>query len=139
MAGEDGTREGNRLVGHSVFGDVIATYSRQQALADGTLVDVTNMAREAGIRYPTALTSAVWNRYVEVPDGVPGQDKEGRCWDIVWMLRYGTAKSSGGQQLHFKLYVANEPGRSKLITLKAMCGPGDRGEPVITVMLPEED
>jgi hypothetical protein len=26
-----------------------------------------------------------------------------------------------------------------LVTLRALCGPGDRGEPVITVMLPDED
>ena len=26
-----------------------------------------------------------------------------------------------------------------LVRLKALCGPGDQGEPVITVLLPEED
>jgi hypothetical protein len=26
-----------------------------------------------------------------------------------------------------------------LVRLKAVCGPGDQGEPVITVMAPEED
>jgi len=26
-----------------------------------------------------------------------------------------------------------------LVRLKALCGPSDQGEPVITVMLPEED
>jgi hypothetical protein len=26
-----------------------------------------------------------------------------------------------------------------LVRLKAVCGPGDRGEPVLTVMRPEED
>jgi len=29
--------------------------------------------------------------------------------------------------------------RARLVTLKALCGPGDDGEPVITIMLPEED
>jgi hypothetical protein len=27
----------------------------------------------------------------------------------------------------------------KLVELKAVCGPGDNSEPVITIMLPEED
>ncbi len=27
----------------------------------------------------------------------------------------------------------------KTVTLRAVCGPGDRGEPVITIMLPWED
>jgi hypothetical protein len=26
-----------------------------------------------------------------------------------------------------------------LVLLKALCGPGDQGEPVISVMLPDED
>jgi hypothetical protein len=26
-----------------------------------------------------------------------------------------------------------------LVRLKALCGPGDQGEPVVTVMLPDED
>jgi hypothetical protein len=30
-------------------------------------------------------------------------------------------------------------GRRKLANLKAVCGPGDAGEAVVTIMLPEED
>ena len=38
--------------------DIISRYSRADAFRDGTLVDMTAAAREAGIRYPTALTRA---------------------------------------------------------------------------------
>ena len=55
------------------------------------------------------------------------------------MLRYGIAKGENGSELLFKLYVADKPGFPELVTLKAICGPGDRGEPVITIMLPDED
>ena len=64
--------------------DLIHSYTRAQALADGVLVDVSTVAREAGITYPTALTRAVWDNYVKVPPGVVCQDKSGRLWDIVW-------------------------------------------------------
>jgi hypothetical protein len=64
--------------------DLIHRYTRAQALADGVLVDVSPVAREAGIRYPTALTRAVWENYVKVPPGVTCQDESGRLWDIVW-------------------------------------------------------
>ena len=47
--------------------DLLYAYTRAQALADGVLVDVTTTAQEAGIKYPVALTRAVWCRYVEVP------------------------------------------------------------------------
>src|SRR5262245_21297818 len=70
---------------------VISRYTRAAALADGTLVDVSAMGREAGIRYPVAMTRAVWNTYVALTRAAKraGCDERGRCWDIVWMLRYG--------------------------------------------------
>ena len=44
--------------------DLIHSYSRQQAIEDGVLVDVTATAREAGFRYPVALTATVFGAYV---------------------------------------------------------------------------
>ena len=126
-----------------LFGPVIYTYTRQQALDDGVLVDVSEKAREAGLKFPVALSRAVWDRYCEVPDGVRGQDVMGRLWDVVWMLRDGIRRGPGGEILTFRLYVRNHnrerTTRRDLVTLKAICGPGDNGEPVITVMLPGED
>ena len=43
-----------------VFGPVIASYSRAQAIDDGVLIDVTPMAREAGFKWPVALTHTAW-------------------------------------------------------------------------------
>lgn len=134
--------EQERRNGRSVrilFGEVIFTYTREQAIEDGVLVDVTELAKEAGFRYPTCVTRAVWDRYVEVPDCVSGQDETGRLWDILWMARFGIQKNRSGSEVLFKLYVANEPGPAKPVTLKAVCGPGDSAEPVITITLPEED
>lgn len=135
----NGTREEKRAVSQDPFGEVIFTYTREQAIEDGVLVDVTELAKEAGFRYPTCVTRAVWDRYVEVPDCVSGQDETGRLWDILWMARFGIQKNRSGSEVLFKLYVANEPGPAKPVTLKAVCGPGDSAEPVITITLPEED
>lgn len=74
---------------HEIFGEVISSYSRSQAIEDGYLVDVSETAREAGIRFPVALTRAVWDAYVEVPPKAEGQDEAGRLWDVLWMLRDG--------------------------------------------------
>src|SRR5262249_4146387 len=38
---------------------------RADALRDGVLIDVTPTAREAGFRYPVALTAATWRRRPE--------------------------------------------------------------------------
>ena len=59
----------------SLFGDVIYQYTRAQAIEDGMLIDVTETAREAGITIPTALTAAVWERCVTVPEKASCQDE----------------------------------------------------------------
>jgi hypothetical protein len=120
--------------------DLIHRYSRADALRDGVLIDVTAIAREAGIRYPVALTAAVWEKCVKVPPGVECQYEAGRLWDVVWMLRVGVQRAAGSLVL-FSLHVrnSNRSGTPPLVRLKAVCGPGDQGEPRITVMLPDED
>ena len=42
-------------------------------------------------------------------------------------------------RLDFRLLVRNDNRRPEEVTLKALCGPGDDAEPVITIMLPHED
>jgi hypothetical protein len=123
-----------------IFGEVIASYTRAQALADGEQIEVTATAREAGITFPVFLTRAVWSEFVEVPDGVTCQDESGRLWDIIWMLRTA-ARQTPGPLLRFQFYVRNDNRKPKLVTLKAECGPRDieDAQPAITVMLPEED
>ncbi|MEX2170736.1 MAG: DUF6573 family protein [Pirellulales bacterium] len=120
--------------------DIIFKFTRSDAINDGVLVDVTNTAKEAGLRFPVALTRAVWCLYVEVPPGVECQDEPGRLWDIVWMLRCAIHSAArNGCEILFRLHVRNDNRRPKFVTLKAVCGAGDDLEPVITVMLPDED
>jgi hypothetical protein len=119
--------------------DVIFAYTRKQAIADGVLVDVTDMAKEAGFRIPVAMTSTVYVRYVEVPKDAHGQDIKGRLWDILHMLKYVIkSQASNRNELRFQVIVNNGQGGRK-VTLKSVCGPGDEGEPCITIMLPDED
>ena len=131
-----------------IFGPPIYTYTRKQALADGFQVEVTQTAKEAGIRFPVFLTRAVWDAYVAVPPGVTGQDEAGRLWDIVWMTRFAIIRSRPGAEasaartrLPVALYVRNDDVRSRLVKLIAVCGPLDLDDPqpAITVMLPDED
>jgi hypothetical protein len=126
-----------------LFWDVIFTYSRQQALEDGVQIDVSATAREAGIVFPVFLTSAVFDKFVEVPLSADGQDMDGRLWDIVWMLRLTIQSSLGGdpERLPFEVLVRNDNRRPKLIHLVALCGPLDINDarPAITVMMPGED
>jgi hypothetical protein len=58
--------------------DIIHRYTRAEALRNGVLIDVSPVAREAGIRYPVALTRAVWQRCFAVPPCVQCQDEAGQ-------------------------------------------------------------
>ena len=88
-----------------------------------------------------ALTAAAWGWCVAVPPGVVCQDEAGRLWDVVWLLRVAIGGSKGGSVVRFGVRVRNDnaEGTPPLVRLKALCGPGDDGEPVITILLPGED
>jgi hypothetical protein len=120
---------------------LIAAYTRAQALEDGMLVDVTERAKEAGIKLPTALTRAVWNEYVDLTEAANQacNDVAGRLWDIVWMFRCAALRQPNASELRFQLHVVTHCVRPSLVTLKAHIGPGDDGTPIITIMKPEED
>jgi hypothetical protein len=120
--------------------DVISSYTRKQAIEDGALIDVSQLAQECGFKYPVALTSRVYGEVVVPPiEAQSFQDDIGRLWDILICLKLASKKSSGESEIKFNMIVQNEPKKQKIVTLKAICGPGDDVAPVITVMFPEED
>lgn len=127
-----------------IFGGPIHTYGRSEAIEDGVLVDVTETAREAGFAIPVALTIGVWEDCVawsEADNVRQTYQDAGRLWDVLWMAAQAARKGSG-ERLAFQLYRVPRGGRSvhpQLTTLQMVIGPGDAGEPVITVMLSGED
>lgn len=131
----------------SIFGPVISCYTRADALADGVLVDVSTMAREAGFSKPVALTHRVWQDCVawteDDNENQTYQDESGRLWDVLFMAYMGIKQASGsGSQLLFRLHCVPRDGcakQAKEVTLKLIIGPGDQGEAVITVLLPDEN
>jgi hypothetical protein len=66
----------------------------------------------------------------------------GRLWDVLTMLRLAVhGQGEGAREVRFGVHVRNEKRERTppLVRLKALCGPGDQGEAVVTVMLPDED
>lgn len=124
--------------------DLVSVYTRAQAIEDGVLIDVsdTREAKECGIRFPIAVTRAVWDNYIKVPKGVKFQDQHARLWDILFMLRHAIKTSPPStDRILFQLHVRNDnlERTPPLVTLKALCHPDDHAEPVITIMRLDED
>ena len=129
-----------------IFGEPISVYPRAQAIEDGVLVDLmqeetASLVREAGFKFPIAMTAAAFSAAVAPTDGElpPGQDLKGRLWDVLTVLKVAIRGSRGGQEIRFKVSVYQGNGKSETVDLKSLCGPGDNMEPVITIMLAEED
>lgn len=113
--------------------DIIYAYTRAQAIEDGEQVDVSEIAAEAGIRYPA---------YVTVPSNVFGQDEAGRLWDILWMCRDAIRRAPTDlTRIGFSIYVRNNNRSARMRQLVAECGPVDIDDPrpAITIMMPGED
>ena len=132
---------------------VIFSYSRAQAIEDGVLVDLTEWARETGFRIPVACTAEVWHRCITPPAGTRelGQSERGRGHDVLWLLSVAIQRQSAHSQaagnghaqsddrLFYEVLFLQAPNRHETVKLKSICGPGDHGEPVITILMPHED
>lgn len=132
------------MSGENPFEDVpvVFSYSRKQAIEDGVLVDLSAWARETGFVIPVACTSEVWHGHIVPPQGTRelGQSERGRAHDVLWLLYVAIRKAgSGADQLIFEVAFLQASGRIKSVQLKAICGPGDAGEPVLTILMLQED
>lgn len=106
---------------------IIFSYTRAQAIEDGVLVDVSEVAKKHGFKFPVAMTEGVWKKCIA--DAEKSVDKQ-----LLLFLRktfYAIKNSKDGGALLKYSY--------KTIQLKLHCGPGDNFEPVLTIMLPNED
>jgi hypothetical protein len=58
----------------SLFGEVIFSYTRAQAIADRALIDVTPTAAEVGFRFPAAVTSDLMAAIETIPQKYSHED-----------------------------------------------------------------
>lgn len=139
------------------FGPVISMYTRDQALADGVLVDVSELAREAGFKIPVAVTASVWHDCIDWPEDSQqgyGQSIDSRGYDVVSMARYALAgmgaQTNSSGDIFYKLNVIPKGTKGETITdigdftgaekvtLKVSIS-GESAPEYVTIMKPEED
>ena len=123
---------------------VVSSYSRAQAIEDGVLIDVTETAKEAGFRYPAAITEGVMTQVVLPPEKAvaAGESASGRLWDVIWMCLCAVRrinKNHPDDEVYFEVLATDQFGAKQLHHLWSQCGPGDTAEPVITIMMQGED
>jgi hypothetical protein len=128
--------------------DIVFSYSRAQALADGVLVAVPEpLQKEAGFRIPVAMTSRVYEDCVawtteDSERKRVSQDQEARLWDLLAMARFAAQCEPSRSIVAFDLLRVPKQGSGILprrVQLVMTIHQGDDGQPCMTVMFPDED
>lgn len=123
------------------YGEPISVYTRSQAIDDGFLIDLSESAREVGFTVPVAITSEAFVRciHLEKEDvktlGVSESERVARLLRTL-LLKIRNTRSENLDQCRFEVtFQAVSHGRAveDRATIEATIGPGDEGEPVITL------
>ena len=123
----------------SLFGEIIFSYTRAQAIADRVLIDVTPTAVEAGFRFPTAVTGDLMAAIETIPPQYFHEEVQGRLWDVLWMASLSARRAKAGcSRIAFELILHIEGTTRKYQSLILDIGPGDTPEPVITIGFPAD-
>ncbi|MYL83448.1 hypothetical protein GTA51_09955 [Desulfovibrio aerotolerans] len=122
--------------------NVIYSYTRAQAIEDGVLIDITADAKATGFKVHTVVTDNLYHQYIEVPTGLDrsyGQSSAGRLHDLLTLAMFAARSSKGTDRVYFKVSFLMGPDKKETVDIIAHIGPGDNAEPVLTIMLPEDD
>ena len=119
---------------------IIFSYTRKQALLDGVLIDVTADAKAAGFKIPVAIGDNLFHQYVTPPDGLDGEGQSlaGRMHDLLTLAMLAARKGLHQDRVQFFVLFLMKPGKRENVRCVIHVGPGDQGEPVITICLPED-
>ena len=125
--------------------EVIHSYTRAQALADGVLVDVTEIAKTCGYQTHTAFSEALFEHCERVArqrtgDPAEQQQETQRVARRVLAAARSACLARAEQdnpRTYFQLPEMTFGEHTDPMILHI--GGGDNGEPVATVMYPEDD
>ena len=107
---------------------------RARALAEGRLVEVTPVARQAGFQVPVALTAAVWVASVAWPWENWTQEARVRLWELLCAAGWAWRRHGPLPLVSFGLYQVPSGGGAPIWRpLGLRLGVGDGAEPVITI------
>jgi len=112
--------------------EIISTYTADEAIDDGYLIDVSDMAKEAGFRWPVRITQSV-HTLCTPPKSNKVQSYDGRLWDVLWMGFLAVRRSTSRRENMVTFIVRIG---KKNHTLWAVID-GTSG-PAIHIMLPED-
>ncbi len=93
------------------------------------------------VKVSTCVTDHLYIDYIVPPAGLEGEGQsiEGRLHDLLFRTLLAAKAIRDSDRAEFDVLFLMAPGRWDTAHVVAVIGPGDQGEPVMTIMLPEDD
>lgn len=120
---------------------LISVYTRKQAIEDGVLIDITEAAKRSGFKLPFAITSNLHQQYVGPPvevQDIPGQSEEERLARLLNQAWIAACSEKQSNHVVFGMMFLMEPEEFETTNIWLIIDGGDDGQPVLTLMLPED-
>ena len=116
----------------------------QRAISEGKLVDVSDTAKEIGISIPVAVSSTLWNTYIEPEESIAvGQTKNERIWNVISLL-LSSLKSEmkpfdnrSSLMVQYQVHFVND-GILTMTSLQAIIRKAAEGQSFIQILLKDE-
>ncbi len=136
--GKTDTPEGDAL-------PIIHAYTHEELVEDGGLIDVTDLGREAGFKWPVFVTDHLYYDLMPTDaDKAIGQSITGRLWD-VFSIATRAARSSRNPNIFFDVLVQRAgpyglitTAKTETLSLWAGVGYNSAGEPHVVIGFPED-
>lgn len=127
------------------FGPIIHAYTRQQAIADGVLVDLTQpgfarLLAMLGIKVHTVITATAFGQVVTRHfDKDHAGEAIGHTLMVLAAFRKEVDRLMKTGEQFDRVYFTVPGLDGEDVRMWALIGPGDNAEPVLTIMLEGED
>ncbi len=115
-----------------VFGELISSYTRAEALADGQQFDVSDDSGAAVYKTAVYVTSALHSE-LKRGQGADAETYSARLWDVCYMVARGRKLSDSAQESSVKV-------GARRLKVRGECGPVDIDDarPAITLGFPSD-
>lgn len=122
-----------------LFGREIFRYTRQDAIRDGVLLDISETVRtRADVRLTAVISLALWETLAAAERFRPDHPAVNDLCDGVAFARAGLVASDWSDREDGGTLLFDFSTGTRKLKAKLVLDPGDDGLPVITIMLPDE-
>ena len=111
--------------------EIVSSYTADEAIDDGILVDVSEMAREAGFVWPVRITQSV-HELCTPPASNKIQSYDGRLWDVIFLLKMASKRTPKTERMVVFTVKIGKTNQTLWAVIDETSGPA------IHIMLPED-